>query len=408
MIKVAIKMENKNIEFHELQSADLIIDAIYEGGNKGNISDDAIGKLMYTGNSGGFRVKNNVEKNPAYLVLYTSGEDVNWPDEINKEKGIVTYFGDNRKAGKQINETKKNGNKYLERIWGVNNEASKLDIPIFMFKKNPTLSSRRSVQFIGLLVPQVIGERNEALLNGIWRTDENGQRFLNYEAKFSILNTGKDVITRKWIDSLITTPLTSDEYAPKAWLRYQKTKSITKSLVLEAPNEIHVRSKDSQLKMENKTDKAMLNILINNFSDNPYHFEYVAVDIVSSMDNSFHFEKTRNIRDGGRDAIGYYSVGINDNKVNIPCILEAKCYQINNSVGVKETSRFISRLKNEEFGVFVTTSFLGKQAYTEIVEDNKKILILTATDIIKILKKKQINTESRLRDYLEEFNNKSS
>lgn len=110
----------------------------------------------------------------------------------------------------------------------------------------------------------------------------------------------------------------------------------------------------------------------------------------------------------GRDAIGYYSIGVNDNKVNIPCILEAKCYQTNNSVGVKETSRFISRLKSEEFGVFVTTSYLGKQAYTEIIEDQKKILILTATDIIKILKKKQINTERRLHTYLSEFKNKSS
>jgi len=291
---VAIKMENKYIDFHELQSADLIIDAIYEGGNKGNISDDAIGKLMYTGNSGGFRVKNNIEKNPAYLVLYTSGEDINWPDEINKEKGIVTYFGDNRKAGNKIDKTKKNGNKYLERIWGVSNDGSKLDIPIFMFKKNPTFNSNRSVQFIGLLVPQVIGERNEALLNGIWRTDENGQRFLNYEARFSILNTGKEVITRKWIDSLITSPLKSDNYAPKAWLKYKQSNSITKSLVLEAPNEIHIRSKDSQLKMENKNDSVLLNILISNFSDNPYLFENVAVDIVSSMDNSFHFEKTRN------------------------------------------------------------------------------------------------------------------
>ncbi|UXV43707.1 restriction endonuclease [Staphylococcus simulans] len=121
------------------------------------------------------------------------------------------------------------------------------------------------------------------------------------------------------------------------------------------------------------------------------------------MDNNFHFEKTRKVKDGGRDAIGYYSIGINNNKVNLPCILEAKCYQTTTAIGVKETSRFISRLKHDEFGVFITTSFLGKQAYKEIIEDKKRILILTATDIIKILKKSYITTEKKLLSYLTNF-----
>ncbi|PTJ26487.1 restriction endonuclease, partial [Staphylococcus simulans] len=97
------------------------------------------------------------------------------------------------------------------------------------------------------------------------------------------------------------------------------------------------------------------------------------------------------------------SIGINSNKVNLPCILEAKCYKTTNSVGVKETSRFISRLKYDEFGVFITTSFLGAQAYKEIVEDKKRILILTATDIIKILKKSYITSEKKLLSYLTNF-----
>ncbi|AVO01065.1 restriction endonuclease [Staphylococcus simulans] len=396
-------MSNTIIPFDKVKNSDLIIDAIYEGGNTGNVSDEVIGKITNTGNSGGFRLRLNKNRTPAYLVLYTSGEDINWPDEINKETGTVTYFGDNRTAGTELKNTKKKGNQQLEYIWGLDETNNWTHLPIFMFKKSPTLNSTRSVQFIGLLVPHIIGESSEALLTAIWRTDDNGNRFQNYEARFSILNTGEEIIHHEWLDALINSPADSDKFAPKVWLKYKKKNAITKKMVLEAPNEIYVRSKESQISFDSKTEEKMMEIIIDHFSDDPYRFESLAVELVSTMDNNFHFEKTRKVRDGGRDAIGYYSIGINSNKVNLPCILEAKCYKTTNSVGVKETSRFISRLKYDEFGVFITTSFLGAQAYKEIVEDKKRILILTATDIIKILKKSYITSEKKLLSYLTNF-----
>lgn len=103
-------MSSTIIPFNEVVGSDLIIDAIYEGGNAGDLSDEVIGKITNTGNSGGFRLRLNKNRKPAYLVLYTSGEDINWPDEINKETGTVTYFGDNRTSGKELKNTKKKGN----------------------------------------------------------------------------------------------------------------------------------------------------------------------------------------------------------------------------------------------------------------------------------------------------------
>ena len=41
--------------FDQLSNCDLIIDAIYEGGNSGNLKDDPINKLLSVGNQGGFR-----------------------------------------------------------------------------------------------------------------------------------------------------------------------------------------------------------------------------------------------------------------------------------------------------------------------------------------------------------------
>ena len=49
--------------------------------------------------------------------------------------------------------------------------------------------------------------------------------------------------------------------------------------------------------------------------------------------------------------------------------LEAKCYAPGHGVGVRETSRLISRLRYRQFGVLVTTSHLDSQAYQEIRED---------------------------------------
>jgi len=41
----------------------------------------------------------------SYVVLYSSGEDINWSDTIDKEKGIVKYFGDNKYSSKNLHDT---------------------------------------------------------------------------------------------------------------------------------------------------------------------------------------------------------------------------------------------------------------------------------------------------------------
>lgn len=55
--------------------------------------------------------------------------------------------------------------------------------------------------------------------------------------------------------------------------------------------------------------------------------------------------------------------------VAVEFALEAKCYAPGHGVGVRETSRLISRLRHRQFGVLVTTSHLDRQAYKEIRED---------------------------------------
>ena len=118
--------------------------------------------------------------------------------------------------------------------------------------------------------------------------------------------------------------------------------------------------------------------------------------IISKMDSNFvDFSLTRPWRDGGRDAVGFYSIttGITTNQsLKIDCALEAKCYNPNRAVKVEHMSRLISRIRYRQFGIMITTSYVDSQAYKEVVEDGHPILIVTATDIAAILRRNSINT----------------
>ena len=74
--------------------------------------------------------------------------------------------------------------------------------------------------------------------------------------------------------------------------------------------------------------------------------------------------------------------------------MEAKCYAENHSVGVREMSRLISRIRHRQFGVLITTSYVGEQAYKEIVEDGHPILVISATDIADILRNNAISSSN--------------
>lgn len=66
------------ISFEEVcnEELDLMVDKIYEGGNRGDLSDEVISKLLHVGNAGGIRSRNiNNSDKKAYIILYTTGEN---------------------------------------------------------------------------------------------------------------------------------------------------------------------------------------------------------------------------------------------------------------------------------------------------------------------------------------------
>ena len=78
--------------FDTLAEADLLIDSVYEGGRRGDISDDPLARLLPVGNQGGFRYA-GPKRAPRLVVLYTTGREAEWPDELDEVSGTFTYYG---------------------------------------------------------------------------------------------------------------------------------------------------------------------------------------------------------------------------------------------------------------------------------------------------------------------------
>ena len=189
------------------------------------------------------------------------------------------------------------------------------------------------------------------------------------------------------------------KYAPRVWKEWVDKGKYT-PLITEK-NPIQYRKANEQLPAGGTLEFSMLERIISFFAD-PYDFEQFACKLVQIMDpNIVNIEQTRRTRDGGRDAVGQYRVGLASGGIELEFALEAKRYNVNNSVGVKETSRLISRIKHRQFGIFVTTSFVGDQAYKEIIEDQHPIVLISGKDIIEILISAGINNIDVLKDWLE-------
>ena len=393
----------KIYSFTNLSSSDLIVDAIYEGGNTGNVGDDPINKILPVGNQGGFRYAGNINS-LKYIVLYTSGDNIDWPDTIDTETGRFNYYGDNKKPGFEIHNTKKKGNLILKNLFdSLHSKSSprKNIPPIFIFKKYPTKNSNRSVQFKGLCVPGTINKNQIEDLIAIWKTS-NGLRFQNYLASFTILNISK--VSRNWLNEL-NSGISSINNTPSV---YKKWKESGIYNALTSSRTLNIRSINEQLP-NNSSHMKLLEILYNYFSSEPILFEYLAADIYEMTDVKIIIDKvTRRTIDGGRDAIGRIKLGLNEDPIFAEFALEAKCYNPGfnnkkiNTVGVKEVARLISRIRNRQFGILVTTSAIAKQAYQEVRSDNHPIIFLSGKDIINILIEKGINNPKSLSQFLSE------
>lgn len=393
----AIQPFTKPIAFADLAEVDhLIVDATYEGGINRNTSDDPISKLVGCGNQGGFRFRGSARtaETIRLVVLYSELTDPDWPDTLDVEKGQFVYFGDNKSPGRDI--ASKKGNRILEHSFNSLHASDRQHVPPFLvFTKGP---KGRDVVFRGVAVPGYPGLSQTEDLVAVWRS-RGGQRFANYRAVFTILKEQR--ISREWLTLLGASDPRARRAGPATWEVWRTTGKYTPLL---APKTRMYRTSHEQLPVSayQKAALAQIVLFFKSHRDREYAFERCAAELLRLMDaNVVSYDLTRPWRDGGRDGTGVYRIGSEASSVLVEFALEAKCKGPRSGSGVKEVSRLISRLRYRQFGVFVTTSFLNKQAYCEIIEDGHPVLILAGIDIVALLTKNGFGSVPDIKRWLE-------
>ena len=372
----------ESIGFDDLPRADLTVDTRYEAGPWHNVRSDPLARLLPVGNQGGFRYYGS-RPSPRLAVLYTTGAIAEWPDELDEATGTATYYGDNRRAGHQLHDTPRRGNEILFETFSRMRESSgaRAQLPVFLLFES--IGGGRDVRFRGLLVPGSPLLHADEELNAVWRS-EKGERFQNYRAKFTVLDVGQ--VTRAWIEDVIAgNPLSAN--APGAWRQWVEH---FRYRPLLAPAIAPARSRVEQL--PDASDSAgwkLLDGVYQAFAPDPFTFERAAVALAQlAVPLPMSMEVTRPVADGGRDAIGTMSIGPAMDPVRLQVALEAKCYSPGKTAaGVKDMSRLTSRLRYRDLGFFVTTSYVGKQAYDEIRSDLHPVVVLSGGDIVKELRR---------------------
>jgi len=99
----------------DANSEDLIVDRIYKGSRHGNAADDPLPSLVGVSGGGGFRYlgDRNALDRLNLITLKSNFNDPDWPDHLDRTTGTFTYYGDNKKPGKQLLDTPRGGNLIL-------------------------------------------------------------------------------------------------------------------------------------------------------------------------------------------------------------------------------------------------------------------------------------------------------
>ena len=139
--------------------------------------------------------------------------------------------------------TKKQGNLILKEVFDKVYDFNIFDIPpFFAFER---VGEQEDLKFLGLAVPGHPSIHPSEYLKLYKGKNNKGEDVLNYEAYFTILDTGEKPITRKWITSLIEDNENNLRYAPDAWKEFIEKGEIT-------PLEVTHEYKNRDIKGYNK------------------------------------------------------------------------------------------------------------------------------------------------------------
>lgn len=208
-------MAESRISTEDVAGADLMVGAIYEGGP--TLADEPIHKLVGTGNMGGIRARKGTSTD-GLLALFSTEDQPEWPDRIDRSTGVLTYFGDNRTSVSELLDP--SGNQHLHSAFrrDLSSEKARILSPAFFVFTRAEDAPPRSVRFEGLAVPGSPLPATEWAV-AKWFTEQSG-RFQNYVIQVTLL--ADRVIQRSWVEDLIA-GRGLDTGAPANWRHWIET-----------------------------------------------------------------------------------------------------------------------------------------------------------------------------------------
>ncbi|MBM3740896.1 MAG: restriction endonuclease [Acidobacteria bacterium] len=390
---------------------ELRIDATYRNTNDWKKSEDVFNRFFRfadgkgINNTSGFRPKSRAGKGTditkcAFCVLVTTFGESEWPDSLDRESGLFTYFGDNRSKGVPIHDTTVGGNRLLRSIYSLLHTGQRGKIPPFLCFETLKSAKGTHMRFLGLACPGAEGVSALEDLVAVWRIKGN-DRFQNYRAMFTILR--EETVSRSWLEDLVAgTASVDSKYCPPTWSKWVST---GRYLALQCSRRIEPRSRKDQ-EPSTKEERMVLLRVHQGLSDR--EFEFAAADLVRLMDERFSdFSVTRATRDGGRDVVAEYRVGHALHQVRLEAYVEAKRWSPGSAVGVKPMMRLISRLKHRDIGVFITTSYFDVQVQRELIEDRHPVLLVSGGDVARLLLQKELGHDPALGEWLHRVRDRS-
>jgi Restriction endonuclease AspBHI N-terminal len=191
------------VPFDQLATADLYVDRVYEGGPSGNVADDPLQRLLPVGNQGGFRYRGSLQRGDLRLVvLYSSGEDPDWPERSTLSRGTSPISATTSGAGAGF-----------MRLSGAvtTSAASSSKLPTEVTHRGSVCrrsssSLRAKGDAISCLGDSRLREASQGQVRpggdlvAVWRTAQ-GHRFQNYRATFTILDQG--LLQRSWLNDIL-------------------------------------------------------------------------------------------------------------------------------------------------------------------------------------------------------------
>ncbi len=206
-------------------------------------------------------------------------------------------------------------------------------------KANP--AGGRAVRFLGLAVPGGQDVHPTEDLVAIWRTSQAtyGSRTTRRHSRFS----RKEPSTAGGCVSLRRASVLGAA-CPRSYRRLGGELSIYRPL--ESPRDIRYRTQELSSCHQAHADAELLDVGVRAyFKHDPYAFEACANDAVENAGHASPSPTWRHVApsDGGRDPYGWYPLGPDHDRIRLEWSLEAKLSGADTGVGVRDTSRLISR-----------------------------------------------------------------